>query len=135
MRDPFEGVNTEGLAGTITVKVAETNRDLWEPDLVAVLIEQDLHPFARYAAWFPATRGFLADPWAATWAAQREVDRHLRPWIQGDSGRGWPQMEPIRSLVIARRAWYRLLQTWDWTYDARGWVRTTLKRRLGKWGP
>jgi hypothetical protein len=96
-------LDLEGMAGTIAVALSDFTRDR-----IAVLSEQDLTPAGRYAAWFEAPRSILADagsdPFQARIlgvTAQWSIDRHLRPWIYGDGGRGWPStIEVSRSLHV-----------------------------------
>lgn len=91
------------LAGELKIIVSDHHADFYVRNQVAVLIEQQLHPYGRYGWWMPVPRPMLPEfIFALCWGNAYDG---LRPWTRPD--------EPEWPIVLWPRV-ARLEARWRW---------------------
>lgn len=81
----------------IEIRIADSHADFFARNEIAVVVEQDLRPFGRYAGWIHAPRAALADPGLdLVGLAFSSLEHVFRPWAASDRN-------PIPSLELFPR--------------------------------
>lgn len=92
------------LAGDFRVELSDQHADVFIRNQVAVRVEQDLRPHARYGYWQPVARYLATDQFVLDGVIRCAYDA-LRPWTRPDEP--WPVMTLFPRLARLERTWRR----------------------------